>query len=218
MVQSNRFYWKRTPEDRDVTGVNCKILKPVKFAKKLDMFEFCSEDIQAALQVERARWTQRLEDDLKEAKKSKVEDDKEGDKEDKAEGMEVEGQTTSVDMQQVGMGLPADFGGNYELFAVVSHQGRGSDSGHYMVGWVWRTKSNILCTFTNPSNMQAWVKQEGKYDRKELMKGTAQNWVVFDDEAPAESSWNDIEALCGGGDNHIGVLFFYRAVGGSTVE
>ncbi|CAM9148326.1 unnamed protein product [Ascophyllum nodosum] len=34
-----------------------------------------------------------------------------------------------------GPGLPGDFKGNYELFAVVTHKGREADGGHYM-GWV----------------------------------------------------------------------------------
>ncbi|CAM9740054.1 unnamed protein product [Ectocarpus sp. 4 AP-2014] len=34
-----------------------------------------------------------------------------------------------------GPGLPADFKGTYELFAVVTHKGREADGGHYM-GWV----------------------------------------------------------------------------------
>ena len=34
-----------------------------------------------------------------------------------------------------GPGLPVDFQGNYELYAVVIHQGRSADGGHYM-GWV----------------------------------------------------------------------------------
>lgn len=34
-----------------------------------------------------------------------------------------------------GPGLPVDFQGNYELYAVVTHQGRSADGGHYM-GWV----------------------------------------------------------------------------------
>ena len=32
-------------------------------------------------------------------------------------------------------GLPPDFQGVYELFAVVTHKGRSADGGHYM-GWV----------------------------------------------------------------------------------
>jgi Ubiquitin carboxyl-terminal hydrolase. len=33
----------------------------------------------------------------------------------------------------VGPGLPKDFQGKYELFAVVTHKGRDADGGHYMV-------------------------------------------------------------------------------------
>ena len=32
----------------------------------------------------------------------------------------------------VGPGLPAEFKGIYELFAVVTHKGRDADGGHYM--------------------------------------------------------------------------------------
>lgn len=39
-----------------------------------------------------------------------------------------------------GPGIPADFRGLYELFAVVTHKGRDSSSGHYM-GWV-RSKAH----------------------------------------------------------------------------
>ncbi|CAN0010984.1 unnamed protein product, partial [Hapterophycus canaliculatus] len=34
-----------------------------------------------------------------------------------------------------GPGLPANFKGTYELYAVVTHKGREADGGHYM-GWV----------------------------------------------------------------------------------
>merc|ERR1711935_1170899 len=40
----------------------------------------------------------------------------------------------------VGPGLPAEFQGQYELFAVVTHKGRDADGGHYMA-WV-KAKSN----------------------------------------------------------------------------
>merc|ERR1712146_348386 len=33
-----------------------------------------------------------------------------------------------------GPGLPADFQGKYELFALVTHKGRSADGGHY-IGW-----------------------------------------------------------------------------------
>ena len=36
-----------------------------------------------------------------------------------------------------GYGLPADFQGHYEFFAIVSHIGRSANSGHY-IGWARR--------------------------------------------------------------------------------
>lgn len=41
----------------------------------------------------------------------------------------------SMGAQSPGIGLPADFQGNYELYAILTHKGRSADSGHYMA-WV----------------------------------------------------------------------------------
>jgi ubiquitin carboxyl-terminal hydrolase 14 len=45
-----------------------------------------------------------------------------------------------------GIGLPKDFQGNYELFAVVTHKGRSADSGHY-IGWA-RVENGMLKLIT----------------------------------------------------------------------
>jgi hypothetical protein len=42
-----------------------------------------------------------------------------------------------------GPGLPPDFQGNYEVFALVTHKGRFADGGHYM-GWVRQEGDNWL--------------------------------------------------------------------------
>ncbi len=55
---------------------------------------------------------------------SKEEEEKE---EDGASAMDVESTTETA-----GIGLPKDFRGNYELFAIVTHKGRSSNGGHYM--------------------------------------------------------------------------------------
>eukprot|EP00611_Tribonema_gayanum_P012172 TRINITY_DN22822_c0_g1_i1.p1 TRINITY_DN22822_c0_g1~~TRINITY_DN22822_c0_g1_i1.p1 ORF type:complete len:617 (-),score=235.18 TRINITY_DN22822_c0_g1_i1:454-2232(-) len=52
-----------------------------------------------------------------------------------AMSMGTEVAPTSTPAGAAGPGLPADFKGNYELFAVVTHKGREADGGHYM-GWV----------------------------------------------------------------------------------
>ena len=48
------------------------------------------------------------------------------DDEDGASAMDVETDETA------GIGIPQDFRGNYELFAIVTHKGRSSSGGHYM--------------------------------------------------------------------------------------
>lgn len=43
--------------------------------------------------------------------------------------------TDLAESGELGVGLPRDFDATYELFGVVTHKGRSSDSGHY-IGWV----------------------------------------------------------------------------------
>jgi ubiquitin carboxyl-terminal hydrolase 14 len=45
--------------------------------------------------------------------------------------------------EKAGPGLPDNFEGIYELYAVVCHKGRDSDSGHY-TGWVRQDGDNWL--------------------------------------------------------------------------
>ena len=77
--------------------------------------------------------------------------------------------------------------GRYELVAILSHQGRSSDSGHYV----------------------AWTKYEPKNpkptDRKDL-------WVQWDDDKPSFVTVEDIKRLSGSGgaDFHIAYLNIYR--------
>jgi hypothetical protein len=75
-IQLMRFYWKPTPESREHAGVKCKMMRvsgvselflplrcapvlrvcvqPVAFpADGLDMFEFCTPELQAALRIAR---------------------------------------------------------------------------------------------------------------------------------------------------------------------
>jgi hypothetical protein len=51
----------------------------------------------------------------------------------------------SLGAKSPGLGLPVDFQGNYELYAILTHKGRSADSGHYM----------------------AWVRQEGGESRSD---------------------------------------------------
>jgi ubiquitin carboxyl-terminal hydrolase 14 len=222
-VQFGRFYWKLTPDSADHTGVKCKIMKPVTFQSTLDLYEFCSKDVQKVLKVHRDRAAAAEEERLnakataaqEELKKSGTETA--GDEKKKEDGDAAAMDTTTtataaadtetdaamegvddeeaealkaalaMSMQEdappqppVGPGLPDNFQGIYELFAVVTHKGRDADGGHYM----------------------GWVKAEGQGD---------DDWYVFDDDEVSPCKTEDVLKLKGGGDWHMSYLNFYRA-------
>ena len=95
----------------------------------------------------------------------------------------------------IGPGLPADFQGYYELYAVVTHKGRDADGGHYM----------------------AWVKSShqdnGPMEQKKIADTDVVNedWYVFDDDEVSPCKTEDVLKLKGGGDWHMSYLNFYRA-------
>ena len=153
-VQLNRFYWKLTPNSRDHAGVNCKMLKPVAFPMQLDVYDLCDERLKSILKVQRDKYA---EDAMVGASEKKM--DIEADKDGAAsmertfiDGSEREDNVTtetgaSMDVgpgATAGIGLPVEFSGVYELYAVVTHKGRASNAGHYM-GWVRQNNDDWLC-------------------------------------------------------------------------
>lgn len=203
VVQFGRFYWKTTPNSQDHSGVKCKVMKPVAFSEELDVYEFCTEGVQKYLQVHREAALKEEEERL--AKKLKMDsadkemenaeetlkrDDVEEDDEEAAElkaALQMSLEPSDL-MTSVGPGLPDEFQGIYELFAVVTHKGRNADGGHYM-GWVKGDQDESL-------------KKEGEeYD----------DWFVFDDDEVSPCKTEDVLKLKGGGDWHMSYLNFYRA-------
>lgn len=227
VVQFGRFYWKATPDSQDHAGVKCKVMKPVGFQSVLDVYEFCSDNVKKVLKVARDKARQEEEDRV--VKKLKGEEEGSTAEESKSDetldakaatAMETEevaeGKVEEEDLDDelkaalamsiepepqppVGPGLPADFRGLYELFAVVTHKGRDADGGHYM-GWVkadntdLRSKDNAL-------------KREKIGDTDE----DNDDWFVFDDDEVSPCKTEDILKLKGGGDWHMSYLNFYRA-------
>mmetsp|Transcript_23393 Transcript_23393/g.57533 ORF Transcript_23393/g.57533 Transcript_23393/m.57533 type:complete len:563 (-) Transcript_23393:39-1727(-) len=203
-VQFGRFYWKATPDSQDHAGVKCKVMKPVAFNGILDVFEFCSEKVKKelkksrdkALQEEEDRINKKLKGEEVEETKDKMETD-EGKSEDDEEAAALKA-ALAMSVQEddapepVGPGLPANFQGHYELFAVVTHKGRDADGGHYM----------------------AWVKaanNSGKVDKIANSEEDNEDWFVFDDDEVSPCKTEDVLKLKGGGDWHMSYLNFYRA-------
>eukprot|EP00978_Attheya_sp_CCMP212_P034082 scaffold141125_cov50-Attheya_sp.AAC.1 len=221
VVQFGRFYWKETPDSQDHTGVKCKVMKPVTFQGTLDAYEFCSEDVQKVLKVSRDKFAKEEEERVnaklmaKEAASASVdataeEAPKPMETEEAPKPMETEEavdedesaalqaalamsmKPEEVDLPPVGPGLPAEFQGIYELFAVVTHKGRDADGGHYM----------------------SWVKADHNNGEAQTIADTDEaneDWFVFDDDEVSPCKTEDVLKLKGGGDWHMSYLNFYRA-------
>jgi ubiquitin carboxyl-terminal hydrolase 14 len=205
-VHFMRFFWKATPEARDSAGTKCKILRAVNFNDTLDVYDFCSEDMQAKLRVNRDIEDAKIEaklglkstdnrgpEGVKDAgvagEESKggemdVEDPEEAAALAEALAMSVGGAPapasapTQATPVDIGNGLPEGFTGAYELFGLVTHKGRSADSGHY-IGWVRQE---------NGSNL----------------------WWQYNDDTVTECRTEDILLLKGGGDRDMAYLSFYR--------
>lgn len=113
-----------------------KILRPVKYQTSLDMFEFCSDELKQKLtpmrnQIREAT-SKRTERQLSE--KSNKETTKD------PEAMEVEKVETSSSFDD---DAGSNNNGYYNLVAILSHQGRSADSGHY-VGWCLQPNGSWL--------------------------------------------------------------------------
>lgn len=208
VIQFGRFYWKETPDSQDHAGVKCKVMKPVAFSGTLDIYEFCSEKVQKILKKARDKALTAEEDAI--AKKLKGESMVEETTIEAAMDTTEEGTASNEEdeelkaalalsvqknddepIETVGPGLPEDFQGKYEIFAVVTHKGRDADGGHYM----------------------GWVKSESQGEAKKIADTDENNddWFVFDDDEVSPCKTEDVLKLKGGGDWHMSYLSFYRA-------
>eukprot|EP00633_Aureoumbra_lagunensis_P001586 CAMPEP_0197290980 /NCGR_PEP_ID=MMETSP0890-20130614/10413_1 /TAXON_ID=44058 ORGANISM="Aureoumbra lagunensis, Strain CCMP1510" /NCGR_SAMPLE_ID=MMETSP0890 /ASSEMBLY_ACC=CAM_ASM_000533 /LENGTH=443 /DNA_ID=CAMNT_0042763405 /DNA_START=196 /DNA_END=1527 /DNA_ORIENTATION=- len=146
-IQFMRFFWKPTPNNDDHQGVKCKIMRPVSFPETFDVFDYCQQDLQKELKFNRDAYGAKL-DQLPTSEKDQDGDTEMSGQDDtelaKAIALSMTNDTNAVlppDFTQ--HGLPAQFLGEYEIFAVVTHKGRSADGGHYM-GWVRQDKDKWL--------------------------------------------------------------------------
>lgn len=204
-VQFGRFFWKETPDSQDHTGVKCKIMKPVAFNGILDVYEFCSDALKLILKKSRDKALKEEEDRI--AKKLKGEDVAMEETKDKSMNAEMQNESMDEELQAAlamsmtdgdeqkidvpGLGLPSDFQGKYELFAVVTHKGRDADGGHYM-GWV-------------KADHQSHLSKIADTDEEN------EDWFCFDDDEVSPCKTEDVLKLKGGGDWHMSYINFYRA-------
>ena len=114
-VQFMRFFWKSANTLTGAKAGKAKILKSVIFSKIIDLYDMCTDETKELLSLGRKIESKLLKDD----KNFKIDEVK------KEEGKNY---------------IPT---GRYQLIAVITHQGRSSESGHY-IGWVHKKDDKWL--------------------------------------------------------------------------
>jgi ubiquitin carboxyl-terminal hydrolase 14 len=112
--------------------------------------------------------------------------------------------------------------GRYELFAVITHEGRTAEGGHY-VAWIKDDAANAAAAAAaaaaGPKGGAAAAGAAAAGGSGSGANGAAASqqpqrepgWLVFDDETVARVPADQIKKLHGGGDYHMAYMCFYRA-------
>ena len=114
-VQFMRFYWKQANTLTGAKAGKAKILKSVIFSKVIDLYDMCTEETEELLNIGRKIESKLMKDD----------------KDFKVENVKREAGKDYVPT------------GRYQLISVLTHQGRSSESGHY-IGWVHKKDDKWL--------------------------------------------------------------------------
>lgn len=177
MVQLARFQWKAKSDSAGTQATKTKIIRKVTFQKTLDVYDFCTDAVKSQLDTGREKRRQLIEAG------SLLEDVQLAD-------------TCENDPHKLPTGV-------YELVAIVSHQGRTSDGGHY-VGWTKKEESRSVSCAPPPLK-----KHNGAADSAD----SSDVWLKFDDDVVSETSWTamtETGGMLGGlADSQMAYLLFY---------
>ncbi|EDO08423.1 Ubiquitin carboxyl-terminal hydrolase family protein [Babesia bovis T2Bo] len=161
IVHLVRFEWKQESDVSKTNAVKAKVCRRVNFERELDITSICSEEIKPLVLAGNAMAMR------------------------KDFNLEPSGEHESFQGYELYPGKYAT--GKYQLEAIVTHQGRSADGGHY------------VCWAKDPRE-----DTEGSNDKND-------QWLMFDDDKVTEYRWGNFD-LCGGrGDFHIAVLLLYKA-------
>ncbi|GAB0494101.1 hypothetical protein MMPV_005391 [Pyropia vietnamensis] len=92
--------------------------------------------------------------------------------------------------------------GVYELIAVLTHQGRAADGGHY-VAWVKADPPT--------ADASASTSSTGPTQRTGSSAASATPWIKLDDNKVSLTTAEEVLKLSGGGDWHTAYMLLYRA-------
>jgi len=128
-VQMVRFFYKAGKNG--AAGVNAKILKEIKFQKVIDLKEVCSDELSTKIQKGRDRFEQMDDWKREETLKTKAKGVKQIPE---FENSFLESNSSFLEQSEGTFEDGDNCSGFYELYGVLTHKGRSSDSGHY-VAW-----------------------------------------------------------------------------------
>jgi len=237
-IQFMRFFWKATPESRDHQGVKCKIIRAVHFEDKFDIYDCCTEGVQAALRENRLA-AEKRENELLEKKRAELSGSSDppppipavsGGAGSGSCDMEVDDEESAAMAAAMAMSMGA------EPRAMIA-AGSTSDSGPECFN------SGVPKNFTGVYELFGVVTHKGAYFTSILPFGTFEVyrrlsfflnpgrdadhghyigwvrqeegsalWWKFDDDVVTEVRTENILELKGGGDWHTAYLNFYRAI------
>ncbi|KAL8443729.1 hypothetical protein Emed_006587 [Eimeria media] len=226
IVHFMRFEWKTGGAESE----KAKICRSVKFSQTLDMYTYCTKELQESFKVGRAVVALRREreasagggkaasdgssaaDAPSENNTSATSSSPAGSS-DKEESKTVATETAEI-LSLAGKPCPT---GTYQLLSVVTHQGRYADSGHY-VGWA---RADPPEEPQGPPNPQAQdeEKKEGEAAADSAPTGPAAKrpknvvmWRKFDDEKVSEVPWETLDLSGGRSDYHVAYLLLMKQI------
>ncbi|XP_026190966.1 ubiquitin carboxyl-terminal hydrolase 6 [Cyclospora cayetanensis] len=225
IVHFMRFEWKVGGTESE----KAKICRSVKFSQTLDVFTYCTKELQDSFKVGRAILALRREREVSSGGASEASNTNSGaSSSSAASAAATNGKSTEEStptMQEcdtkaangefklghlVGKPCPT---GTYQLLSVVTHQGRYADSGHY-VGWA---KAGNPDTTQGPRSSEEKKQEEGK-ESESLTGPVAKRqknvmmWRKFDDEKVSEVPWDSIDLSGGRSDYHVAYLLLMKHI------
>merc|ERR1712194_95140 len=205
-----------------VAAGRVKHTRKCAFSPALDVFDYCTPDLQETLKLGRLKAREKKEDE--DERRAKMITDGGGD----GNGMDVD---TAGDHELVPAalaGLPEEEGcrkewvknpnkkplknfttGMYELIGAISHKGRSAEGGHY-VSWVRSRRAS--------DEADDEVFEEGKKGKKKAPTGSSEDtWFLYDDEDVSSYKYKDIVGMNidlqgGRADTQIAYVLLYKRV------
>lgn len=179
-VEIVRFFYKVE------TQTKCKIMKAVSFPTTLDVYDLCTDELKAQLNIGRRAERAALDAATHKGRASGEGDGAGGGKDHDGDSAMADAGAAGASQQAVADAAAAEVAaaaggalptGKYELVAVLTHKGRSADGGHYI----------------------GWAKQKDGV------------WLKYDDDDVEAQLDETIPKLNGGGDFHMGYIFLYQA-------